>query len=154
MSHALALTLHIVAGVAGLVLGPLAIQSAVRQQHTVAAEVYHWLVAATAVTAIGLAFDDWSGLWWFVPIALGSYAFALAAYLPATRHSPGWAGRRIRGQGGSYIALWTAVFVVSAGGIPPLWVLPTAVGAPVVEWLSHRTSQAGAVRRSAAPPGT
>jgi hypothetical protein len=139
--HALVLALHVTAGVAGLLLGPLAMRAVLRGRAIDRVSQYHWAVAAVCGSAIVLAALDWAALWWFVPIAVGSYAFALVAYLPIRQRWAGWRTREVRGVGGSYIALWTAVFVVSASAFPPLWFVPTAVGAPLLERLSHRLGE-------------
>lgn len=133
---------HIATGVAGLALGPVAMVTVVRRRwRSTVVDAYHWLVLAVCASAVGLVAFDWSGLWWFVPIAAGSYAFALRAHLAIAGRRPGWLRAHLRGQGGSYIALWTAVLVVSVSGAPATWLLPTLVGAPVVEWLSLRVGR-------------
>ena len=51
------------------------------------------------------------------------------------RRCPGWLRRHIRGMGGSYIALVTALLVVNVGaGLTIAWFLPTIVGAPIIAW--------------------
>jgi hypothetical protein len=85
-----------------------------------------------------LAVLDFAGLWWFLFVAAGSYAFAVRAVIAARQGRPNWLGRYIRGQGGAYIALWTAIVVVSVNHLPAVWFIPTAVGAPLIEWLAHR----------------
>lgn len=80
------LALHIAAGSAGLILGPVAMRAAKRPGlHTRAGEVYHWVMLTVCFTAALLAVLDWRQLWWFLPIAAGSYAFALLGYLAAKR---------------------------------------------------------------------
>jgi hypothetical protein len=44
----------------------------------------------------------------------------------------------VRGYGGAYIALWTAIVVVSAGSSVLTWLLPAILGTPVVELLAAR----------------
>jgi hypothetical protein len=139
----LVLGVHIAAGAAGLAVGPIAIRNAARSTggHR-ARDVYHWLVAAVCLSAVVLAVLDWSRLWFFVPIAVASYGFAVVGHL-APKHR--WRSRRqahIRGYGGAYIALITAVFVVSFTSLPLLWLLPTAFGAPALHRLSHRAKVA------------
>ena len=77
------------------------------------------------LTAALLAALDWSRLWWFLPIAAGSYALALLGYVAAKRRWRGWLVAHVSGQGGSYIALVTAVLV-----------LPTLVGTPIIAWVN------------------
>jgi hypothetical protein len=126
----LILGVHIAVGVGGLIAGPAGVFVAG------ALPVFHWLVFATCVSAIALVPFDWSGLWFFIPIAAASYAFAYLGYRAAGRHS-----RIVRGYGGAYIALWTAVFIVSASGTPVLWGVPPLVGIPLIEWITVRSAR-------------
>ncbi len=143
----LVLTLHITAGVAGLILGSIAMRARKRSGlHTRAGEVYHWVMLAVCLSAAFLALLEWARLWWFLPIATGSYAFALLGYLAAKRWWKGWLVPHIVGQGGSYIAMVTAVLVVNwqtltgAPGIssPYAWTLPTVLGSPVIAWVTYQ----------------
>jgi hypothetical protein len=142
-----ALVVHIAAGLVGLVLGPVAM--AARKQaglHTRAGEAYHWVMLAACFSAALLALLDWARLWWFLPIAAGSYAFALVGYLAAKRRWPGWLLAHVSGQGGSYIAMVTAVLVVNWQTLtgqrglesPWAWALPTLVGTPVIGWVNYQ----------------
>ena len=141
------LALHIAAGAAGLILGPIAMRASKRPGlHTRAGEAYHWVVLTVCVTASLLAVLDWKRLWWFLPIAAGSYAFALLGYAAAKRRWQGWLRAHIAGQGGSYIAMTTALLVVNwetltgTRGIysPVAWALPTVVGSPIIAWVTYQ----------------
>jgi uncharacterized membrane protein len=141
------LALHIAAGAAGLILGPIAMRARKRPGlHTRAGEAYHWVMLAVCLTASLLAVLDWERLWWFLPIAAGSYAFALLGYVSAKRRWRGWLRAHITGQGGSYIAMTTALLVVNwetltgARGIssPVAWALPTVVGSPIIAWVIYQ----------------
>lgn len=141
------LALHITLGIAALILGPMSMFSKKRRGvHTRAGEFYHWLVLGTCAGAVALSILDWDRIWWFLPIGLGSYAFALLGYLAAKRRRSGWVRLHIIGQGGSYIALVTAVLVVNwlplfgTRGIhsPLAWTLPTVIGSPLIGWAIAR----------------
>jgi hypothetical protein len=108
-----------------------------RGLHTRVGEVYHWVVLAISVSAVTLAVLDWSRLWWLAIIAVATYALALAAYAAAKRRPRGWLHLHVAGQGGSYIALVTAVLVVNLGGSLVLWLLPTLAATPVLAWLQQ-----------------
>lgn len=140
------LTIHVAAGVAGLVLGPVAMFSRKRRgRHTRVGEAYHWTFAVLFVSAVTLAVLDWSESWFLAPVGAGSYAFALLGYVAAKRRRPGWLIPHVTGQGGSYIAMTSATLVVNwenltgtVGRESPLpWLLPTLVGTPLIFWVAH-----------------
>jgi hypothetical protein len=131
------LTLHIISGAAGLALGPLALLAASRRhsRRAQALTAYVWAVFATCLTAVVVCLLDWSRLWWLVPVAVLSYVLALVGYTAVRRGWPKWVGAH--GLGGSYIALWTALLVVSARDISTTteiiaWILPSAIGVPLI----------------------
>jgi uncharacterized membrane protein len=131
------LAVHIAAGTTGLILGPLAMRASKRRgPHTRLGETYHWVMLAVCLSAAALAVLAWHRIWWFLPIAAFSYANALLGYLAAKRRRTGWLRRHVRGMGGSYIALATALLVVNVGQrLPIAWFLPTVIGSPVIAWV-------------------
>jgi len=140
---------HIVLGMAGLILGPVAMTARKRPGlHTKAGEAYHWVMLGVCVSAGTLAVLDWSRIWWFLPIAVGSYVFALLGYVAAKRRWNGWLRAHLTGQGGSYIAKVTALFVVNwetltgtRGVVSPwAWALPTVVGSPLIVWVQRQVA--------------
>lgn len=144
------LVIHIALGAAALITGPIAMVSGKRRGlHTRVGEAYHWLVLGTCVAAAALAVMNWSRIWWFLPVAAGSYTFALIGYVSGKRRWPGWLSIHIAGQGGSYIALVTAVLVVNwrivfgAPGIasPAAWILPTVIGSPIIGFVIAKRQQ-------------
>lgn len=156
MTYAVTLIIHIVAGTAGVLLGPVALHRATAGHVGRLAAGYHLAVLVVCLSAAALAVLDFRELWWFLLVAGFSYAFAARARLVARRRRPGWLARHLRGQGGAYIALWTALVVVGVKDMPALWLLPTAVGVPLIEWLAHRAAgdrPAGAPLLAHTPPG-
>ena len=137
--HGLFLALHIACGVGALILGLIAMRTRKSAGlHTNVGEMYHWLFVGLFVSACVLAFLDWARLWWFVPIAAGSYAFALLGYLAAKLRWNNWLRFHLTGQGGSYIAMTTAVFVVNLGTDSWwAWMLPTVIGSPLIAWITR-----------------
>jgi hypothetical protein len=126
----------VAAGSLGIVLGPLAmLAERAPPYRSRLGLAYHWSVLAVALTALGLIAFDPAGLWWLAPLAALSYALALLAAVAPRRRGQRWAGLYARGQGGSYIALVTALLVVSLEG--PLaiaaWIVPTLVGHHLIE---------------------
>jgi hypothetical protein len=131
------LVVHVSSGVVALVLGPLALLAAQRQQRSCAQlrDAYHWTVLVVCTGATVVSVLAWTRLWWLVPIGALSYGLALAGYLGGRRGWPLWV--RAHGWGGSYIALVTALLVVSARGVSGAleavaWILPAAIGIPLI----------------------
>jgi hypothetical protein len=133
-AYTAALSIHVACGSTGLVLGPVAMFARKRRGlHTRAGEAYHWVYVGLFVSAVALAILDWERVWWLAFVGAGSYTLALRAYLAAKRRRPGWLKTHVVGQGGSYIAMVTALFVVNTGGMfLPAWFLPTLIGSPLV----------------------
>lgn len=157
---------HIAAGVGALVLGPLALLAAVppgrlarqsrfdwqprldRQGRRGAAGrqsrfllAYQAAVLAVCASALGLVALAWSQLWWLTFFAVGTAAAVLGGEWAARRHPLGWAGWSVRLTCGSYVAVVTALLVVSWPSLLS-WVLPTLVGAPLVEAAAARAARA------------
>jgi hypothetical protein len=102
--HTVVLTIHIAAGVTGLVLGPVAMLAGKRRgRHTRAGEAYHAAFAVLFASAVALAIMDWSESGFLAFVGAGSYAFALLGYVAAKRRRPDWVRVHVAGQGGSYI---------------------------------------------------
>jgi hypothetical protein len=138
-SHHLLLVFHIACGVAGLIVGLIAMRARkLPGLHTNAGEAYHWIMFSLCASACVLTLFDWEHLWWFVPIGVGSYGFALLGYVAAKRRWPNWLESHLTGQIGSYIAMCTAVLVVNFGeGTWWTWVLPTAIASPFIAWIKR-----------------
>jgi hypothetical protein len=140
---------HIALGTLGLILGPIAMLSRkVPGLHTRAGEAYHWIMLGVCLSAAVLAVLDWQRIWWFLPIAAGSYAFALLGYISAKRRWKGWLRAHLTGQGGSYIAMFTAILVVNWSSLtgtpgiasPLAWALPTLIGSPLIAWVNRQAA--------------
>ena len=142
-AHDVFLGVHIAAGCIGLVLGPVLFAARKRPGlHTTGGEVYHWTFLVLFISAVGLAVLNWDEVWWLALVGAFSYSFALRGYLAAKRRRPGWLAAHVAGQGGSYIAMTTALLVVNtqgvgeSGGIGAVapWLLPTLVGTPLIAY--------------------
>jgi hypothetical protein len=156
--RAVFLVLHVASGAVALALGPLALFMARQSRRSAAPlrDAYHWSVLVVCATAAVVSVLAWTRLWWLVPIGALSYGLALAGYLGSRRHWPLW--MRAHAWGGSYIALVTALLVVSARGISPVleavaWILPAAMGVPLI-LRAHSGRHAGAGRPSDAAQRT
>lgn len=130
------LWLHIAAGAMAWLVGVIALWLSItgrRSRDGLAA--FHWSVLAVAVTASILVAFRPAQLWWLWLLAALSYGLALLGHLAPREQSPGWLRLGIHGQGGAFIALVTATFVVSVHGWAQIlaWTLPTLVGAPLLD---------------------
>jgi hypothetical protein len=121
------LTLHVVLGTGGLLLGPAWL--AARHRGHAAGELavaYQAAVAGVAVSAGVLAVTD-PELIWLLPFAVGTEALAVTGALARRRGWDGWRSWQPHLLGGSYIALVTGVLIAGTGN-PLFWLLPAAVG--------------------------
>lgn len=133
MTHTILMTVHIAAGAAGLLLGPLAIVAATGGgRRSAAALAYQATVAVIATTALGFVVLDWRSWWPFVILAVGTEAAVAAGWWARSHRTPGWQGRHVRLICGSYVSLVTALLVVSWDSFLA-WALPTVVGTVLVE---------------------
>src|SRR5829696_8910899 len=146
------LAVHVAAGSVGLVLGALALtRERPPAYRSRAGRGYLWAVLAIGLTAIALvAIEGWA-LWWLAPLAALSCALALTGYLaPARRGDGAWIRAYAHGQGGAYIALVTALLVVSLGGAAAAaaWIAPTLIGLPLIERRVRRITREHTTARS------
>jgi uncharacterized membrane protein len=142
MVHSVLLVIHVAAGSAGLLLGPAAMYQDTRRfiagQRTTGpvSAGYRSAVLVVCLSATALVIAYRADLWWLVPISALTYGLAILARESAARRFRGWSHGYVHGQGGSYIALVTALIVValtvdgpvadSAQLIP--WLAPAAIG--------------------------
>ncbi len=121
------LVLHVGAGAAGLLLGPLWLAARLRGRvGTGAAAAYQAAVALVASTGALLALLA-PGLAWLVGFGALSVVLAVAGALARRRGWPHWRTAQPHLLGGSYIALTTGLLVAQTQD-PLAWVLPALVG--------------------------
>ncbi len=121
------LVLHVGAGTAGLLLGPLWLLSRLRgRAGTGAAAAYQVAVAAVASTGAALALLA-PGLAWLVGFGALSVVLAVSGALARRRAWPHWRTVQPHLLGGSYVALTTGLLVAQTGN-PVAWVLPAVLG--------------------------
>ena len=141
MVHTVVLTLHIVAGTGGLILGPAAMAVRKNRLHARLGLAYQVLVAVLACTAIVLACFAPGRLWPLALIAMATEAAALAGWMVRRRGRPGWLPLHIGLMCGSYISFLTAFLVVNWSN-PLAWILPTVIGTPLIARTSARAGRA------------
>ena len=135
----IALIVHVGAGVFAVLLGPLAIVLTLRRRRlNWAGELYHWAIALVCISALVMVPYDWARLWVFWPISVASYLFVYFGQRAAEEAGGLWYRGVLRGYGGGWIALWTAILVVSFTNHPWTWALPIVIGSAVIEYLCFR----------------
>ena len=132
----IALILQVFAGAVAVLFGPLAIVLTLRRRGlNWAGEIYHWVIALVCLTALVMVTYDWGRLWYFVPITIASYLFVYFGQRSAEAPGGLWYRGVLRGYGGGWIALWTAIAIVGLPHRPWTWVLPIVAGSALIEWL-------------------
>lgn len=125
---------HIVLGVLTILIGGYNLYLKKSDPlHPKLGEAYHWLMLATCISALLIGLRH-KGLSPFEILAYPSYGFALLGYVSAKMRFTGWLRWHITGQGGSYIALWTATLFQL---VPRLYWSPEfrILGLPLMFWL-------------------
>ncbi|MCZ2813500.1 hypothetical protein O2W15_18900 [Modestobacter sp. VKM Ac-2979] len=131
------LYLHVVAGAAGLLLGPAWLLARQRGRSGRGPAVgYQVAVGVVAVTAGLLAVTDPS-LVWLLPVAVGTGVLAVTGALARRRRWSGWRSWQPHLLGGSYIALVTGVLIAETGN-PVFWLLPALIGQVPIAVAKHR----------------
>ena len=146
MTYTVALVLHIVAGVAGVLLGPPVLYFAAARRVPRLAGAYHASVLLVCVSAAVLAVLDFASLWWFLLVAAGSYAFAARARI-AARQRPR-TGYRVHPRKAGLHRMWTTSRV-SVNQLPVVWLIPTVVGAQA-RMAAHRRHRDAAIHTAPA----
>jgi hypothetical protein len=138
------LTVHVLAGTAGLLLGPvwlLARRQGSRAEP--AAVAYQCSVTVVSTTGAALAVTT-PGLAWLLPVAVLTQALAATGALARRRGWRQWAKLQPHLLGGSYIALVTALLVAETGN-PLFWFLPAVIGQVPIAMAKRRLHTAAAV---------
>jgi len=141
------LALHVAAGSIALVAGPVAYLVAGRRRAPL--RVYLVAVLGVAATALGLVAADPDGLWWLAPLALLTAALAALGRWGGATGGSAAARAAAHGWGGSYIALVTALLVVSVSTGVLVWVMPTIVGVVLIELHARRATRVTAATTTA-----
>lgn len=131
--HAVVLVVHIVCGSLGLLVGPAAMLAPKRPgRHPLLGRTYQVLTGGLCLSAFGLVAYRPS-LWWLGVIGALTWAAALAGWWVRRAAFRGWLIWHINLMCSSYISFVTAFLVVNLGlSSPVAWILPTALGAPLI----------------------
>ncbi len=136
------LTVHILAGTLGLLVGPAAMLAPKRPGlHPRLGLTYQVLTGLLCASAFGLVALKPS-LWWLGVIAMATWAAALGGWWARRRRFSGWLLWHVGLMCGSYISFVTAFLVVNLGlGSPIAWIAPTVVGTPLIARTSVRVAR-------------
>jgi uncharacterized membrane protein len=152
---------HVLVGLACVVAGAVAMLSEKRRgRHSTAGTIYYWCLSAVFATATCLAVVRWAEDRHL--FLLGALSFAVAS-LGRTAMRRGWRGSvrlHISGMGASYVLLLTAFYVDNGKNLPlwrelpsiAYWLLPGALGIPLIVWALLRHPLLQVMRASFSPP--
>jgi hypothetical protein len=141
---------HVVAGTAGLLLGPAwLVARRLRAGDRAVAWAYQLVVAVVGVSGAVLAVTT-PGLGWLLALAVLTQALALAGAVARRRCWRHWRTLQPHLLGGSYIALVTALVAAETAN-PLLWVLPAVAGQVPIAVAKRRLSAGGLEDLAAAP---
>ncbi|MFB6721993.1 hypothetical protein ACFCV3_17600 [Kribbella sp. NPDC056345] len=139
----IALIVHVGAGVLGVLLGiPAIVVTLRRRRLNWVGEAFHWVIAVVCLTALVMVPYDWKRLWFFWPVALATYLFVYLGQRAAEAPGGLWYRGVLRGYGGAWIAVWTAILITSFFDRPWTWAIPLVVGSSIIEWLCLKPSPA------------
>jgi len=138
---AIALAVHIAAGLTAVVAGALAATAVKRPgRHPKAGRVYLIALGFILATATVMSAIRWREDAHLFAIACVASGMGLLGWRARRRQRPGWPTRHANGMGGSYIALLTGFYVDNGpflpiwDRLPPVayWLLPSLVGVPLI----------------------
>jgi len=142
-----ALGFHVLAGTTCVISGGLAASARKRPgRHPKAGHVYLWGIALVFVTATVMSVIRWREDWHLFAIAVLAFGLAMAGWRFRVHRPRGWPRWHAISMGGSYIALLTGFYVDNGSQLPlwdrlahwTYWVLPAAVGVPLIWWALRR----------------
>ncbi|WP_020525273.1 hypothetical protein [Catelliglobosispora koreensis] len=157
-----ALAFHIAAGLTCVTSGALAASARKHPgRHPKAGKVYLWGIGVVFVTASVMSVIRWRENWHLFLVALVAAGLAWFGWRSRVHRRPGWPVRHAIGMGGSYIALLTGFYVDNGPQLPlwkrlphwAFWVLPAAVGIPLIWWALRRFKAGISTRPRASATG-
>jgi hypothetical protein len=164
------LAVHVAAGLTAVITGAAAALTRKGSPgHVRAGRLFYRALAVVFATAAVLAAMRWRQDYYLLIIGAVAFTAATAGYQHRRRHRPGDTGH-VAGMGTAYVAMLTAFYVDNGPHLPlwdhlpalAFWVLPSAIGAPVIAraiWhakqaRSHRGPQAQTLADHASDPAS
>jgi len=159
------LAVHVIAGLTAVITGAVAaLARKGSRRHIRAGRGFYRAISVVVATAAVLAAMRWRQDYPLFIIGAVAFTAATVGYQHRRRHRPGDTAH-IAGMGTAYVAMLTAFYVDNGPHLPlwdrlpavAFWLLPSAIGAPVIARAILRARQAGSPRRAArrhepAPP--
>jgi hypothetical protein len=151
---AVALAVHVSAGVTAVIAGALAASAAKKPgRHPTAGRTYLVGLGFIVATATVMSAIRWHEDAHLFAIAWVTFGLGLFGWRARRRQRPGWPTRHAIGMGGSYIALLTGFYVDNGSFLPvwdrlphiTYWLLPSLVGVPLIWWALRRFNSRGLV---------
>ncbi|HSY84795.1 MAG TPA: hypothetical protein VK807_23725 [Gemmatimonadaceae bacterium] len=152
--------IHILCGLACIVTGIVAMLSDKRPgRHPTFGTIYYWCLAVVFVTATALSAMRWAEDYYLFILGALSFSSAVLGRTARRRRWRNWATVHISGMGMSYVLLLTAFYVDNGKNLPlwrylptlAYWLLPSAVGLPLIGWALLRHPIARQARESVRP---
>jgi hypothetical protein len=145
------LAVHVLAGLTAVVTGAAAaLARKGSPRHIRAGRWYYRAITAVFATATILAAMRWRQDYYLFILGAVAFGAATVGYLHRRRHRPGDTGH-IVGMGGAYVTMLTAFYVDNGPHLPlwdrlpawAFWLLPGAIGAPLIVRAVRRARRAG-----------
>jgi hypothetical protein len=155
------LAVHVLAGLTAVITGAVAALSRKgSQRHVRAGRWFYRAIGTVFATATALAVMRWRQDYYLFLIGAVACTAATVGYLHRRRHRPGDTPH-IAGMGTAYIAMLTAFYVDNGPHLPlwdhlptwAFWLLPTAIGAPIIAGSITRARRAAPPRPPVRTPG-
>ncbi len=134
------LAVHVIAGLTAVVTGAAAaLTRKGSRRHIRAGRCYYSAISVVFATATALAVMRWRQDYYLFIIGSIAFTAATIGYLHRRWHRPGDAGH-IAGMGIAYVAMLTAFYVDNGPRLPlwdhlptfAFWLLPSAIGTPII----------------------
>jgi len=134
------LAIHVLAGLTAVATGAIAVTARKGSpRHIHAGRWYYRAITVVFITATILAAMRWRQDYYLFILGATAYTAATIGYQHRRRHRPGDTGH-IAGMGTAYVAMLTAFYVDNGPHLPlwdhlptlTFWLLPSAVGAPII----------------------
>jgi uncharacterized membrane protein len=153
--------IHVLFGLSAVIAGAVAMLSNKgRGRHSRFGTIYFWSLFGVFVTMSALSFIRWTADYHLFILGALSFAAANLGRAAARWHWGRWPRLHLTGMGTSYILMLTAFYVDNGPNLPlwrelphiVFWVLPAAIGAPLIIHAFYRHPVVLTFDRSQAEP--